>query len=211
MLALTFLLALNLSESFVPSNYHVPPIVSSYTSLCMIKNQARKFERDNSAVASLLSRRKIIEGTASLLLTAGSVPQTAQAKEKSPITTETISSAFGDVRFELESPAGGITTLKTYIDSTDFASILEFTKYYDLEFRKAKMVKARKLITSKEDKDQGLYLCNSVTFDLIGMNRASRSGKENIDEVRKYFDELQNDVQKFLDLEKGIDLSAYEG
>ena len=86
---------------------------------------------------------------------------------------------------------------------------MEFTKEYDLEFRKAKMVKARKFLTSKEDKEKGVMLCNAVTFDLIGMNKGCRVGQRNMDQVRKYYDELKIDVQSFLDLEKSIDVSEY--
>ena len=87
---------------------------------------------------------------------------------------------------------------------------MDFIKTYDLEFRKAKMVKARKFITSKEDKDKGLFFSNSVTFDLIGMNKNSRPGQQDIMGVKKYFEELKADIQSFLDLEKGIDLSVYD-
>ena len=55
---------------------------------------------------------------------------------------------------------------------------MEFTKEYDLEFRKAKMVKTRKFLTSKEDKEKGVMLRNVVTFDLIGMNKGAGLVKE---------------------------------
>ena len=43
-----------------------------------------------------------------------------------------------------------------------------------------------------------------VTFDLIGINRASRPGKENKDEHLRYLQELKVDIQKFLELESTI-------
>ena len=133
------------------------------------------------------------------------------AVAKGPITQETIDTAFQSVRDELESPDGGIKQLKLLIQKSDYNSILDFAKEYDQSFRKAKMGKARKLITSKEDKERALYLSNAVTFDLIGMNRGCREGKQNIDEVQKYFIELENDVRMFLELEKGVDLSVLAG
>jgi len=138
-------------------------------------------------------------------------PSVAEAKKnKEPITPEKVTAAFAAVREQLESPEGGIQELKSLIDKEDFNGIREFTQMYDLEFRKAKMVKARKMITGKEEIDRGLYLSNSVTFDLIGINRFSRDGKQNISEVRKYWEELKKDIITFLDMEKGIDLSVYD-
>lgn len=138
-------------------------------------------------------------------------PSFAHAKKtKEPMTPEKVTAAFAAVREQLESPDGGIQELKSLIDKEDYDAIREFTKTYDLEFRKAKMVKARRLITAKDDKERGLYLSNSVTFDLIGINRGSRLGKEDISEVKKYWEELKADVTNFLELEKGIDLSFYE-
>lgn len=83
-------------------------------------------------------------------------------------STILISSLFDDVETELTSPSGGISYLQSCIDSKDFTSILEFTKAYDLDFRKEKMGKARKSLQDKEKKEKALYFANAVTFDLIG-------------------------------------------
>jgi len=138
-------------------------------------------------------------------------PMIVQAKSKETITPEMVKASFAAVREQLESPDGGIQTLQSLIEKEDYDAILEFTKYYDLEFRKAKMVKARKFITGSEDKERGLYLSNSVTFDLIGMNKGCRPGKKDITEVTRYWEELKMDVENFLKLEKAIDFSVYEG
>merc|ERR1719223_1119356 len=98
-----------------------------------------------------------------LATTALNVPL-ASAKDKAPITVQQAKDAFEAVRYQLESPEGGVRTLESYVTNSDFDAIFEFTKYYDLEFRKAKMVKARKYLTSKEDKERAVYLSNSVTF-----------------------------------------------
>lgn len=133
----------------------------------------------------------------------------ASAKEKEPLTVEQAKDAFEAVRYQLESPEGAVHDLESYVANSDFDAIFEFTKYYDLEFRKAKMVKARKYLTSKEDKERAVYLSNSVTFDLIGMNKGCRPGQRDMEQVRKYFGELKDDVSSFLELEKNIDYSVY--
>ena len=43
-----------------------------------------------------------------------------------------------------------------------------------------------------------------MTFDLIGINRASRPGKENREDQLRYLEELKKDIAKFLELEKTI-------
>lgn len=176
------------------------------TSLCMTTS-------DNNPIDP--TRRHAFRKLSSLLListaTSTANPSLAQAKKsKEPMTREKVEAAFTAVREQLESPDGGMQELKSLIDKEDFDAIREFTQTYDLEFRKAKMVKARRLITSKDDIDRGLYLSNSVTFDLIGINRGSRAGREDIGEVKKYWEELKMDVKNFLDLEKGIDMSFYD-
>ena len=90
------------------------------------------------------------------------------------------------------------------IDAQDWEGLLEFTKGYDQELRKARMGKAKKLLQSKELKEQGTSYANAVTFDLIGMNRNSRKGQESVDGANKYLDELRQDVGKFLELESTI-------
>jgi len=53
-------------------------------------------------------------------------------------------------------------------------------------------------------KDAALGLSNAVTFDLIGINRASREGRVSEEDGRRYLGELRADVEKFLELEKEI-------
>lgn len=137
-------------------------------------------------------------------------PATAKDKDKEPVSKETVTKSFQAVRDELEGSDGGIKTLESLIAKEDFEGVMEFTKGYDLEFRKAKMGKARKFITSKEEKEKAVALCNAVTFDLIGMNKGSRPGQRDIEQVKKYFGEIQADINSFLELEKGIDMSIYD-
>lgn len=167
---------------------------------------------DQSSNVTNPTRRSLFQKAISVLLSSslggalmGSSP--ANAKEKVPVTKDAISASFQAVRDELEAPDGGMKSLEVLIGTEDFSGIMEFTKGYDLEFRKAKMGKARKFLTSKEDKDRAVALCNAVTFDLIGMNKGSREGQQDINKVKKYYEELKTDVYSFLELERGIDYS----
>ena len=158
------------------------------------------------------TRRQVMKQTVSLLVfTSASslLSDPAKAKDKEAVTREGVAAAFQAVRDELESPEGGVKILQGLVEKEDFAGIMEFTKGYDLEFRKAKMGKARKFVTGKEEKDLAVLKCNAVTFDLIGMNKGSRPGQQDINQVKKYFSELEADIISFLEMERGIDFSEY--
>ncbi len=163
--------------------------------------------------STLLGRRDIIKKAGSILIfsqvLSSSNVQAAQAKDKDkePISLSVVKDSFQAVRDELNS--GGVPSLATLVENEDYEQIMEFTKGYDLEFRKAKMGKARKFLTSKEDKEKAVLLCNAVTFDLIGMNKGSRVGQRDIEQVKKYYTELIADIQAFLELEKNINESEY--
>jgi hypothetical protein len=159
------------------------------------------------------SRRNFLDETmmttAALSITAASVtniatPQGAYAKETIEITPQTVKTAFDAIRSELTSPTGVVNTLSNLIDTGSFEDILQYTKESDAYFRKAKMGKAKKLLTDKDVKSNATLICNAVTFDLIGINRASRPGKENREDQLKYLDELRKDIEKFLELESTI-------
>lgn len=81
---------------------------------------------------------------------------------------------------------------------------MQYTKESDAYFRKAKLGKARKLLTDGSLKGDAILMSNAVTFDLIGINRASRPGQENRDEQMKYLEELRKDIERFLELESTI-------
>lgn len=83
---------------------------------------------------------------------------------------------------------------------------MQYTKESDAYFRRAKIGKARKLLTNKDLKGDAIGMSNAVTFDLIGINRASRPGKENKEEQMKYLEELKTDIAKVLELEKTIEI-----
>ena len=113
-----------------------------------------------------------------------------------------VQQAFDRIRFELEDPEGGVAYMQSCVDRRDYAALLEFTKTYDLELRKAKLSAAKKKF--KMGGDRPTQLCNNVTFDLIGMNKACRPGQENIDLAQKYLTELKRDVAQFLALQSTI-------
>ena len=106
---------------------------------------------------------------------------------------------FDAVRRELQSAEGGIAYMQRCIDQADFTGLMEFTKTYDQVLRKGAIGKAKKTL---ESKDAATLISNAVTFDLIGINRSSRPGKENAEDAAKYLQELREDVQRFLDLEE---------
>jgi hypothetical protein len=56
---------------------------------------------------------------------------------------------------------------------------------------------------------QQYFTCH-YTWDLIGMNRASRPGQENQEEAIKYLGLLKSDIRVILDLEGTVDFSAVE-
>ena len=113
------------------------------------------------------------------------VVNTAKASE--------IDDAFDNVRDEAKS---GVSFLRDKLNDNEFGDVFEFTKTYDIVLRKVKMGKARKLIDDKTATEKA----NAITWDLIGINRNVRPGQENRAEALKYVDELERDVQTFLEL-----------
>mmetsp|Transcript_22155 Transcript_22155/g.31657 ORF Transcript_22155/g.31657 Transcript_22155/m.31657 type:complete len:208 (-) Transcript_22155:186-809(-) len=142
--------------------------------------------------------------TTSIILTTTLAPQASLAKEAIEITPTLVTETFTTIRNELTSPTGLISTLTTLIDNGSFEEIIQYTKESDAYFRKAKLGKARKLLTDKNVKDEAVLMSNAVTFDLIGINRASRPGRESREDQLRYLEELKRDVEKFLELEKTI-------
>eukprot|EP00581_Thalassiosira_minuscula_P033611 CAMPEP_0184475636 /NCGR_PEP_ID=MMETSP0740-20130409/146665_1 /TAXON_ID=385413 /ORGANISM="Thalassiosira miniscula, Strain CCMP1093" /LENGTH=171 /DNA_ID=CAMNT_0026853155 /DNA_START=579 /DNA_END=1097 /DNA_ORIENTATION=- len=132
------------------------------------------------------------------------LPANAKAKEDPPITRQLVTTTFSEIRSELTSPTGLVSTLADLISARNYDEILQYTKESDAYFRKGKLGRARKLLTDKDLKGEAIGMSNAVTFDLIGINRASRPGKENAEEQNRYLEELKKDVERFLELEKTI-------
>lgn len=117
------------------------------------------------------------------------------------------------MRAEATSPQGGVAYLRDQLSNRDFPAVLEFTKTYDGVLRKRLLGRAKKqlelssneFVSNPQQQKELLVLAtniaNAVTFDLIGMNRSSRPGQESAEQAAKYLQELQDDLQRFLDLE----------
>ena len=157
---------------------------------------------------AVLSRRHVLVRVCgaisfSLAPASATLPAFASADEGPEYyDADEVQKAFDVIRYELEDSKGGISYLQSCVDKADFDSILEFTKMYDLEFRKAKMLAAKKKF--KFGGDNATALLNSVTFDLIGMNKACRKGQEDIKLAQKYLDELKADVAQYLEFQSTI-------
>ena len=192
----------SLSSGFVVGGPCVTKAATNTGNLLMRMSKSDAGEESRrSAIGKVLS-----SGAAALA--AGAQP--ASAKEKEAITPENVKAAFDAVRYELEDAAGGIQLIESKINAEDYEAVMDLTKNYDGYMRKARVGRARKLLTDKKLKDDALMTSNAITFDLIGINRASRPGQQNKDEALKYLGELKSDVRKILDLESTIDFSAIE-
>lgn len=142
------------------------------------------------------------------VLTSQSTPAlAADASADIPLPTrEAVTECFDFIRFELENPDGGVAYMQARIDKEDLEGLLDFSKTYDLEFRKRRFGAAKKLLQDKEIKAKATEYANAVTFDLIGINRSCRKGQESVASANKYLQELRDDVAKFLALEKSIEV-----
>jgi hypothetical protein len=136
----------------------------------------------------------------SFIWTAGFLTQTLPSKAAADSTAASAKNPFDLIRFELYDPSGGVARMQQRVDDRDFEGLLEFTKGYDQVLRKQYMGKAKKTLP-KELQEKATIACNSVTFDLIGINRCSRKGQESYDGALKYLNELKVDAEKFLVLE----------
>jgi hypothetical protein len=70
-----------------------------------------------------------------------------------------------------------------------------------LELRKKLMgAAAKQYLTEKPYKERGQTLRNAVTFDLIGINKACRGAQPDWEAAQRYYNELVDDVQAFVNL-----------
>lgn len=165
----------------------------------------RTFKANNGEISRRKSMQKLITPIISSALVNTVSPPAVFAKEKEPSTPQALSDAFNKVKNELTSSSGGMSILTTMINNKEWENVKEFTKNYDLEFRKAMMGSARKLIPKDNNKQlraDATQMCNNVTFDLIAVNKASRV--EDIDAAIKALGILKNDISEFLDLESKV-------
>ena len=164
----------------------------------LLATTRRNFLEQSTSIATIAIGTSILSSLA--------IPLPAYAKEPPPpITQEAVTEAFDAIRYELTNPSGVVGTLTNLINNgNSYEEVMQYTKESDAYFRRAKIGKARKLLTDKEIKSGSIQLSNAVTFDLIGINRASRPGQEDKDVQLKYLDDLKKDIEQFLELEKTI-------
>lgn len=197
--AILILVSSQLSSGFVTPSY-------SSTTIRGISTASSSQVKSTQLLAT--TRRNFLEQSTTIATIAigTSIPLPAYAKEPPPpITQEAVTEAFNAIRYELTNPSGVVGTLTNLInDGNSYEEVMQYTKESDAYFRKAKIGKARKLLTDKEIKSGSIQLSNAVTFDLIGINRASRPGQEDKDVQLKYLDDLKKDIEQFLELEKTI-------
>jgi len=155
-----------------------------------------------TAVVSCILGLNILTSQSTLALAADT-----SADIKLP-TKVAVTECFDFIRFELDNSEGGVAYMQGRIDEGDFAGLLEFSRSYDLEFRKRRFGNAKKLFQDKEVKSKATEYANAVTFDLIGINRSCRKGQESLESANKYLQELRDDVKKFLSLEKTIQVET---
>lgn len=104
---------------------------------------------------------------------------------------------FDIIRNELKE-AKSLNRLKEDIDNSKWDDILSFTKEYDAEFRGFILKSAWKQMDEKKDK--GIEISNSLTYDLIALNKAAR--KKDSADARIRLDQVKQDIVDFLTLEK---------
>ena len=185
--------------------------LQSSSAFSVSNNSNNKISQSTESSSSSSTTRKDFLEKASLAVFGSNVllqrPGLAIAAEEAVIelpTRDVVTSTFDPIRYELNDPNGGVAYMQQRIDEQDFPGLMEFTKGYDLELRKLRMGKAKKLLQSKDVKEEATGYANAVTFDLIGINRNSRKGQENVDGANKYLQELRDDVTKFLTVESTI-------
>lgn len=180
--------------------------VASCTSGFSLSNPNAKISATQENDITSNTRRRFMQEVPVIFgLTLAAFSSPAFAKEEAvPVTRELVKTTFDQIRYEISDPKGGVAYMQQKIDEQDFEGLIEFTRGYDLEMRKLRMGKAKKLLQTKELKEKGTEYANAVTFDLIGMNRNSRKGQENVEGLNKYLQELRDDAAKFLELEKTI-------
>lgn len=102
---------------------------------------------------------------------------------------------FAAVAKELDPKTGeSLVRIKKDIDSSDWDDLKLFTREYDAGFRGGILKATWKKLG--DNKKRGIEISNSFTFDLIGLNKAARSGDQ-ADALRRYED-VRKDIQDFL-------------
>ncbi len=123
----------------------------------------------------------------------------ARAAEKAPPVD--VHEAFMKVRIEYEK--GGVKALGDLVDEENWEKVLEFTKLYDLSFRKFLMKGAADGIIDDSARKKAKEIRNEVTFDLIAVNKAARPQYRSVAKAaaQDAMRVLRGDLETFLALE----------
>jgi len=122
-------------------------------------------------------------------------PLVAEAKTDLPA----LEKCFNAIRKELDPIEGdSLKRINTDIETSNWDDLKQFTREYDAGFRGGVLKSAWKQLGA--DKQAGIALSNSFTFDLIALNKAARTeDKPAALEVAKL---VRTDLENFLKLEK---------
>jgi hypothetical protein len=178
---------LTLASAFSPRQSHIP---TSATQLLMRS-----------------SRREFVNAIATFGIVTGCATPAHSKMPKETLTEENFKAAWDDLKFELHDPKGGVSIMQSRIDDQDFVGLMEFTKGYDLDVRKLKIGRCKAYLSSVEQAVATMS-ANAITFDLIGINRSARLGKENQSECYRYLNELRTDLQAVIDQERTVNMEA---
>ena len=117
------------------------------------------------------------------------------AKDELP----SLDKCFNAVRKELDPKVGeSLPRIKKDIDGGNWDDLKLFTREYDAGFRGGVLKSAWKQLG--DQKQRGIQVTNSFTFDLIALNKAART--EDKDDAYKRLDQVKQDLIDFLALEQ---------
>jgi len=194
--------------------------VLSLMALALSVSAASSFfvEKNTEPTPNIVNRREFLHKAPVAVLSLSSITNIFSSRINPAVAAddgeipskEVVMQCFNNVRYELVDSQGGVSYMQGRIDTKDWVGLLEFTKSYDLELRKLRMGKAKKLLQDKDSKAKATEYANAVTFDLIGINRSSREGRENAELANRYLQQLREDLINFLALEDTINIMSGE-
>jgi hypothetical protein len=133
--------------------------------------------------------------SSSLIISFQGPSTSAQAADTLP----SLEKCFNAVRKELDLKDGAsLIRIKADIDEGKWDDLKLFSREYDAGFRGGVLKSAWKQLG--DNKQKGIKVTNSFTFDLIGLNKASRN--EDKEDAYHRLDQITQDLKDFLALEQ---------
>mmetsp|Transcript_27491 Transcript_27491/g.26302 ORF Transcript_27491/g.26302 Transcript_27491/m.26302 type:complete len:196 (+) Transcript_27491:149-736(+) len=133
--------------------------------------------------------------SSSLIISFQGPSTSAQAADTLP----SLEKCFNAVRKELDLKDGAsLIRIKGDIDEGKWDDLKLFSREYDAGFRGGVLKSAWKQLG--DNKQKGIKVTNSFTFDLIGLNKASRN--EDKEDAYHRLDQITQDLKDFLALEQ---------